>query len=121
MRIGGWVKVTIDGRQQVLGGEIGEFVPGGVVREIVEDASGNPAGYLEKNKGGTLKLTFVHRPDGPTIRDVQKWSGVPAAVELANGRRYVTDSLYTASVTAVNAQAGTYEAEFFCMAPMEEL
>jgi len=120
MRIGGWVRVTIDGRQMTLSGEVTDFVPGGTVREAVSDASGRNVGYLERVQSGSLKLTFVHRPDGPKIREVQAWSGVPASVELANGRRYITGSLVTQSVTAINATAGTYEVEFFTLDPFEE-
>lgn len=121
MRIGGWVEVTIDGRRMTLAGDVGEFVPGGITREPVEDASGALAGFLERVKGGTLRLTFVHRPDGPTIREVQGWAGVPATVGLANGRRYTTGALYTQAVTSISPSAGTYEAEFFASGPFEEV
>ncbi len=121
MRIGGWVRVVIDGRQMVLSGEVADLQPGGITREVVSDAAGAMAGYLEKQQHATFRLTFVHRSDGPTIREVQGWAGVPASVELANGRRYTTDSLYTASVTSINAAAGTFEAEVFAGGPLEEI
>lgn len=121
MRVGGYVVVTIAGQQITLGGEIEDLVPGGPVREVARDATGRGVGYLETVEPGSFKLTFMHRPDGPTITDVQAWDGVEAAIRLANGRSYSTDSLTTLRVSAIDPAKGTFSAEFSALTPLREV
>ncbi len=117
--IAGTLYLTISGKRYDLTGDF-SFDPGGVVREGVNDCNGTGIGWTVSNKNGSFDATFASLPD-LSVRDIEALEDAPMQLELANGRRFVSDTLYCLSVDEINPLKGEIRAKFGTLGAMREV
>jgi len=116
--IGGTLYLTINGKRYTLTGDF-SFKAGGIVREGVNDCNGVGIGFTKTTANGEFDATFPTVSD-LSIRDLEAIEDMPMLLELANGRSFVSDTLYCTKVDEYDPIKGTVKASFATLGPMRE-
>lgn len=116
--IGGTLYLTINGKRWALSGDF-TFVPGGIVREGVNDCNGVGIGWTRTAKNGEFDAEFA-TVETLSVRDIEAIEDAPMQLELANGRRFVSDTLYCMGVDEYDPLKGNCKAKFGTLGPMRE-
>lgn len=117
--VGGTLYWSVNGKQFDLTGEF-TIRKGGVKRTAVPGLSGKGVGFTEETVDGEIDCTFATVP-AMRMTDIEAIKKASAQLECANGRKYITDTLYYMEGDPMDPTKGTWKCKFGCEGAFREV